>query len=161
MTTQSRSGLPWLYLRLLLSQLHLFFDSEHSLLKAICWIAAHNHGCWGCRTNEKGSKPPSFYVVTNAIKERPDVWIDQPEKWVSSSILSSRTFHWLSSGNFSCDCWWGTISLFLIIFKFYILCGAHEFYLSVLSSDPSYFKSQVISVRYALRFACLDYFVSF
>ncbi|KAG0587124.1 hypothetical protein KC19_2G142100 [Ceratodon purpureus] len=40
------------------------------------------------RRNEKGSKPPSFYAVTNAAKERPDVWIDQPEKSVILQITS-------------------------------------------------------------------------
>ncbi|CAK9273004.1 unnamed protein product [Sphagnum jensenii] len=38
--------------------------------------------------NEKNSKPPSFYVVTNSAKERPDVWIDQPDKSVVLQITS-------------------------------------------------------------------------
>ncbi|KAH9561882.1 hypothetical protein CY35_05G045000 [Sphagnum magellanicum] len=40
------------------------------------------------RQNEKNSKPPSFYVVTNSAKERPDVWIDQPDKSVVLQITS-------------------------------------------------------------------------
>jgi len=35
------------------------------------------------RKNEHPKKaPPSFYQVTNHSKERPDVWIDSPEKSV-------------------------------------------------------------------------------
>ncbi|CAK9216066.1 unnamed protein product [Sphagnum troendelagicum] len=40
------------------------------------------------RQNKKNDKPPSFYVVTNAAKERPDVWIEQPEKSVILQITS-------------------------------------------------------------------------
>jgi DNA ligase-4 len=42
----------------------------------------------GCRRNEKGSKPPSFYVCTGHHKERPDVWVEQPEKSVILQIKS-------------------------------------------------------------------------
>jgi hypothetical protein len=34
----------------------------------------------GYRRHESNSKVPSFYTVTNNAKERPDVWIDRPEK---------------------------------------------------------------------------------
>ncbi|XP_010273583.1 PREDICTED: DNA ligase 4 isoform X1 [Nelumbo nucifera] len=41
------------------------------------------------RKNEYPKKsPPSFYEVTNNSKERPDVWIDSPEKSVILSITS-------------------------------------------------------------------------
>ncbi|GAQ80116.1 ATP-dependent DNA ligase [Klebsormidium nitens] len=40
------------------------------------------------RRNERGSKPPSFYVCTGHHKERPDVWVDQPEKSVIMQIKS-------------------------------------------------------------------------
>lgn len=62
-----------------------------------------------CRQNKKNDKPPSFYVVTNAAKERPDVWIDQPEKWVtfftflifvfvnSWSLLFSLSINWVAA----------------------------------------------------------------
>lgn len=37
------------------------------------------------RKNEHPKKaPPSFYQVTNHSKERPDVWIESPEKLVFS-----------------------------------------------------------------------------
>lgn len=62
-----------------------------------------------CRQNKKDDKPPSFYVVTNAAKERPDVWIEQPEKWVifftfliivfvnSWSLLISLSINWVAA----------------------------------------------------------------
>eukprot|EP00850_Spirogloea_muscicola_P019235 SM000186S04153 [mRNA] locus=s186:138690:147447:- [translate_table: standard] len=40
------------------------------------------------RPNAKGTKAPSFYTVTNHSKERPDLWIDQPEKSVILQIKS-------------------------------------------------------------------------
>jgi DNA ligase-4 len=41
------------------------------------------------RKNEHPKKaPPSFYQVTNHSKERPDVWIDSPEKSIILSITS-------------------------------------------------------------------------
>lgn len=41
------------------------------------------------RRNEQPKKaPPSFYAVTNNSKERPDVWIDNPEKSIILSITS-------------------------------------------------------------------------
>ncbi|XP_059637506.1 DNA ligase 4 [Cornus florida] len=41
------------------------------------------------RKNEYPKKaPPSFYQVTNNSKERPDVWIDSPEKSIILSITS-------------------------------------------------------------------------
>ncbi|KAJ7531081.1 hypothetical protein O6H91_14G031600 [Diphasiastrum complanatum] len=40
------------------------------------------------RENSRYSAPPSFYVVTNNAKERPDVWIDQPDKSVILEITS-------------------------------------------------------------------------
>ncbi|OAE29906.1 hypothetical protein AXG93_773s1460 [Marchantia polymorpha subsp. ruderalis] len=40
------------------------------------------------RRNEKNSKTPSCYIVTNNAKERPDVWIDQPDKSVIMEITS-------------------------------------------------------------------------
>ncbi|GLJ26170.1 hypothetical protein SUGI_0501990 [Cryptomeria japonica] len=40
------------------------------------------------RRNEKNSKVPSFYTVTNNWKERPDVWIERPEKSVILEITS-------------------------------------------------------------------------
>ncbi|GAV59686.1 DNA_ligase_A_M domain-containing protein/DNA_ligase_A_N domain-containing protein/DNA_ligase_A_C domain-containing protein/PTCB-BRCT domain-containing protein [Cephalotus follicularis] len=41
------------------------------------------------RKNEYPKKvPPSFYEVTNNSKERPDVWVDSPEKSVILSITS-------------------------------------------------------------------------
>jgi ATP-dependent DNA ligase len=61
------------------------------------------------RQNKKNDKPPSFYVVTNAAKERPDVWIEQPEKWVtfftfliivfvnSWSLLISLSINWVAA----------------------------------------------------------------
>lgn len=36
----------------------------------------------------KNTKPPSFYIVTNNSKERPDFWVDQPEKSVILEITS-------------------------------------------------------------------------
>ncbi|KAK9099774.1 hypothetical protein Scep_023204 [Stephania cephalantha] len=38
--------------------------------------------------NEYPKKTPSFYEVTNNSKERPDVWIDSPEKSIILSITS-------------------------------------------------------------------------
>jgi hypothetical protein len=32
------------------------------------------------RKNEYPKKPPKFYEVTNNSKERPDVWIESPDK---------------------------------------------------------------------------------
>eukprot|EP00268_Persea_americana_P049947 TRINITY_DN5399_c0_g1_i4.p1 TRINITY_DN5399_c0_g1~~TRINITY_DN5399_c0_g1_i4.p1 ORF type:complete len:1125 (+),score=246.07 TRINITY_DN5399_c0_g1_i4:102-3377(+) len=40
------------------------------------------------RKNEYPKKAPSFYEVTNNSKERPDVWIESPEKSVILSITS-------------------------------------------------------------------------
>ncbi|CAL5025567.1 unnamed protein product [Urochloa decumbens] len=40
------------------------------------------------RKNEYPKKPPKFYEVTNNSKERPDVWIDSPDKSVIMSITS-------------------------------------------------------------------------
>ncbi|CAK9179014.1 unnamed protein product [Ilex paraguariensis] len=41
------------------------------------------------RKNEHPKKaPPSFYQVTNNSKERPDVWVDSPEKSIILSITS-------------------------------------------------------------------------
>lgn len=41
-------------------------------------------------------QPPSFYQVTNNSKERPDVWIDSPEKSIILSITSDiRTIRYL------------------------------------------------------------------
>ncbi|KAK9097494.1 hypothetical protein Sjap_022991 [Stephania japonica] len=40
------------------------------------------------RKNEYPKKTPSFYEVTNNSKERPDVWIDSPEKSIILSITS-------------------------------------------------------------------------
>ncbi|XP_058068176.1 DNA ligase 4 [Magnolia sinica] len=40
------------------------------------------------RKNEHPKKAPSFYEVTNNSKERPDVWIDSPEKSIILSITS-------------------------------------------------------------------------
>eukprot|EP00850_Spirogloea_muscicola_P001679 SM000006S19444 [mRNA] locus=s6:741041:749189:- [translate_table: standard] len=40
------------------------------------------------RPNARGTKAPSFYTVTNHSKERPDLWIDQPEKSVILQIKS-------------------------------------------------------------------------
>ncbi|KAH7387035.1 hypothetical protein KP509_16G001500 [Ceratopteris richardii] len=36
----------------------------------------------------KNTKPPSFYVVTNHAKERPDFWVEQPEKSFILEITS-------------------------------------------------------------------------
>lgn len=36
--------------------------------------------CCVDRKNEYPKKAPSFYEVTNNSKERPDVWIESPEK---------------------------------------------------------------------------------
>lgn len=40
------------------------------------------------RRNHKSTKPPSCYVLTNSSKERPDVWIERPEKSVILQITS-------------------------------------------------------------------------
>uniref|UniRef100_A0A0D9ZQC0 DNA ligase IV n=1 Tax=Oryza glumipatula TaxID=40148 RepID=A0A0D9ZQC0_9ORYZ len=40
------------------------------------------------RKNEYPKKPPRFYEVTNHSKERPDVWIESPDKSVIISITS-------------------------------------------------------------------------
>ncbi|KAL6652074.1 hypothetical protein ACP70R_010999 [Stipagrostis hirtigluma subsp. patula] len=40
------------------------------------------------RKNEYPKKPPRFYEVTNNSKERPDVWIESPDKSVLLSITS-------------------------------------------------------------------------
>ncbi|KAL6843747.1 hypothetical protein ACP4OV_026318 [Aristida adscensionis] len=40
------------------------------------------------RKNEYPKKPPRFYEVTNNSKERPDVWIESPDKSVLMSITS-------------------------------------------------------------------------
>ncbi|KAI3834710.1 hypothetical protein MKX03_000319 [Papaver bracteatum] len=40
------------------------------------------------RKNEYPKKTPSFYELTNHSKERPDVWIDSPEKSIILSITS-------------------------------------------------------------------------
>ncbi|XP_047063165.1 putative DNA ligase 4 [Lolium rigidum] len=40
------------------------------------------------RKNEYPKKPPRFYEVTNNSKERPDVWIESPDKSVIISITS-------------------------------------------------------------------------
>lgn len=40
------------------------------------------------RRHEDNSKVPSFYTVTNNAKERPDVWIDRPEKSIILEITS-------------------------------------------------------------------------
>ncbi|KAG8066153.1 hypothetical protein GUJ93_ZPchr0004g39623 [Zizania palustris] len=40
------------------------------------------------RKNEYPKKPPRFYEVTNNAKERPDVWIESPDKSVIISITS-------------------------------------------------------------------------
>ncbi|CAM0902638.1 unnamed protein product [Alopecurus aequalis] len=40
------------------------------------------------RKNEYPKKPPRFYEVTNNSKERPDVWIESPDKSVILSITS-------------------------------------------------------------------------
>uniref|UniRef100_A0ACD5UTE0 Uncharacterized protein n=1 Tax=Avena sativa TaxID=4498 RepID=A0ACD5UTE0_AVESA len=40
------------------------------------------------RKNEYPKKPPRFYEVTNNSKERPDVWIESPDKSVIMSITS-------------------------------------------------------------------------
>ncbi|XP_012702657.2 putative DNA ligase 4 [Setaria italica] len=40
------------------------------------------------RKNEYPKKPPKFYEVTNNSKERPDVWIESPDKSVIMSITS-------------------------------------------------------------------------
>lgn len=40
------------------------------------------------RRHENNSKVPSFYTVTNNAKERPDVWIDPPEKSIILEITS-------------------------------------------------------------------------
>lgn len=40
------------------------------------------------RQCDKNTKPPSFYVVTNNSKERPDFWVEQPEKSVILEITS-------------------------------------------------------------------------
>ncbi|MCO5581115.1 hypothetical protein L7F22_034991 [Adiantum nelumboides] len=36
----------------------------------------------------RNTKPPSFYIVTNSSKERPDFWVEQPEKSVILEITS-------------------------------------------------------------------------
>ncbi|XP_066343762.1 putative DNA ligase 4 [Miscanthus floridulus] len=40
------------------------------------------------RKNEYPKKPPKFYEVTNNSKERPDVWIESPDKSVIISVTS-------------------------------------------------------------------------
>ncbi|XP_020251503.1 DNA ligase 4, partial [Asparagus officinalis] len=40
------------------------------------------------RKNEYPKRPPRFYEVTNHSKERPDVWIDSPDKSIILSITS-------------------------------------------------------------------------
>ncbi|KAF6155628.1 hypothetical protein GIB67_034723 [Kingdonia uniflora] len=40
------------------------------------------------RKNEYPKKTPSYYEVTNSSKERPDVWIESPEKSIILSITS-------------------------------------------------------------------------
>ncbi|EFJ24951.1 hypothetical protein SELMODRAFT_414166 [Selaginella moellendorffii] len=40
------------------------------------------------RKYDKNTKPPSYYVVTNNAKERPDVWIEQPDKSVLLEVKS-------------------------------------------------------------------------
>ncbi|KAF0894154.1 hypothetical protein E2562_034886 [Oryza meyeriana var. granulata] len=40
------------------------------------------------RKNEYPKKPPRFYEVTNHSKERPDVWIESPDKSIIISITS-------------------------------------------------------------------------
>ncbi|MCL7033412.1 hypothetical protein MKW94_001154 [Papaver nudicaule] len=40
------------------------------------------------RKNEYPKKTPSFYELTNHSKERPDVWVDSPEKSIILSITS-------------------------------------------------------------------------
>lgn len=40
------------------------------------------------RKNEYPKKPPRFYEVTNNSKERPDVWIESPDKSVIISVTS-------------------------------------------------------------------------
>lgn len=40
------------------------------------------------RRHDKNTKPPSFYTVTNSAKERPDFWVEQPEKSVILEITS-------------------------------------------------------------------------
>ncbi|RLM73698.1 putative DNA ligase 4 [Panicum miliaceum] len=40
------------------------------------------------RKNEYPKKPPKFYEVTNDSKERPDVWIESPDKSVIISVTS-------------------------------------------------------------------------
>ncbi|KAL3684731.1 hypothetical protein R1sor_002753 [Riccia sorocarpa] len=40
------------------------------------------------RRYEKNTKPPDCYIVTNNSKERPDVWVEQPDKSVILEIMS-------------------------------------------------------------------------
>ncbi|KAL2652956.1 hypothetical protein R1flu_021084 [Riccia fluitans] len=40
------------------------------------------------RRYEKNTKPPDCYIVTNNSKERPDVWIEKPDKSVILEIMS-------------------------------------------------------------------------
>ncbi|CAM6105482.1 unnamed protein product [Calypogeia fissa] len=44
------------------------------------------------RRNEKNSKPPNCYKVTNNAKERPDVWVDRPEKSIILELNSDIRF---------------------------------------------------------------------
>ncbi|ONK74982.1 uncharacterized protein A4U43_C03F12090 [Asparagus officinalis] len=44
--------------------------------------------CLPCRKNEYPKSPPRFYEVTSHSKERPDVWIDSPDKSIILSIMS-------------------------------------------------------------------------
>ena len=47
-------------------------------------------------------QPPSFYQVTNNSKERPDVWIDSPEKLVAFILPCAILFFFLFNINTIC-----------------------------------------------------------
>lgn len=111
-----------------------------------------HHVCWRRRRNEEGSKPPAFYVVTNVANERPDVWIDQPEKWVAHFFTCPLVYQ-----NVSIIVLW-TFQLGLIRNQaqcFHGICiHILSSCLSVSSSGPLYYKLQATSGLYDQRSVC-------
>lgn len=82
------NAIVWVIVRIFCSKKVLW------LSKLILSSLAYQINFWFYRKNEYPKKAPRFYEVTYNSKERPDVWVDSPDKLSALHTLDSVTECW-------------------------------------------------------------------